>query len=136
MVYGRLMVVGSPKWTSLSMLREEGSNLSNKWMCGLCMSPQKNKAIFSSIVKLTAINVWQHNCLVIGWPMAFKKYGRKICCNYFSVDFEHSSKFYLAAYHSSEIRGLCWMKLSSEMLQNVQYFWNTVNFEAFRYTIS
>ena len=41
-------------------------------LCVVCMqndvtTSEKNKAIFSSIVvKLTAINVWQHNCLVIG----------------------------------------------------------------------
>ena len=28
---------------------------------------------------------------------------------------------------SSEIRGLCLMKLSSEMLQNLSYFWNNKN---------
>ena len=27
-------------------------------------------------------------------------------------------------YHSSEIRGICLMKLSSKMLQNLPYFWN------------
>ena len=27
--------------------------------------------------------------------------------------------------HSSEIRGLCFMKFPSEMLQNLSYFWNT-----------
>ena len=27
-------------------------------------------------------------------------------------------------WHSSEIRGLCLMKLSSEKIQNLQYFWN------------
>ena len=27
--------------------------------------------------------------------------------------------------HSSKIRGLCLMKCSSEMLQNLPYFWNT-----------
>ena len=27
-------------------------------------------------------------------------------------------------YHSSEVRGLCFMKLSSEMLQYLPYFWN------------
>ena len=27
-------------------------------------------------------------------------------------------------YHSSEIRGLCFMKCSSQMLQNLPYFWS------------
>ena len=30
----------------------------------------------------------------------------------------------LTELHSSEIRGLCLMKLASEMFQNLPYFWN------------
>ena len=34
-------------------------------------------------------------------------------------------KLFEVCVHSSEIRGLCFLKLSSEMLQNLPYFWNT-----------
>ena len=35
-------------------------------------------------------------------------------------------KSYTLKKHSLEIRGLCLMKCSSEMLQNLPYFWNTI----------
>ena len=35
------------------------------------------------------------------------------------------SSAYYTLYHSSEIRGLCLMKCSSQMLPNLPYFWNT-----------
>ena len=40
-------------------------------------------------------------------------------------------KTYSLIYHSSEIRDLCLMKWPSEMLQNLQYFWNTKTYVVF-----
>ena len=93
----------NPKWKNLTSMVcwRRGQIYQVNELCVVFMqndatNSEKNKAIFSSIVvKLTDINVWQHNCLVIGWPMAFKKYGRKICCNYFLVDIEKFFHFKL-----------------------------------------
>ena len=47
-----------------------------------------------------------------------------LACNR-AHDLKIFKKYHVAHVHSSEIRGLCLMKCSSEMLQNLPYFWHT-----------
>ena len=50
--------------------------------------------------------------------------------------FYHQTPKYMSHMHSSEIRGLCLMKCSSKMLQNLPYFWNTKTHVVFLFFIS
>ena len=43
---------------------------------------------------------------------------------YLGIYLTHTATYIHTLVHSSEIRGLCLMKLSSEILQNLPYFWN------------
>ena len=50
------------------------------------------------------------------------------------IGLKNGDEYIVWIYHFSEIRGLCFMKLSSETLQNLPYFWNMKTHFFFRFS--